>query len=225
MAGVQFGQSDSDELTQTQMQIDHQTNQTLETTRNLRRLAEETREMGSGTLVELNHQGDQLRRINGNLNSIDSNMKSTEKTLTQMEKWFGLFTVPWRRKKKFEKSDEGYSTAYKHTDLVDRDTSRSITGYAPLLPSMRKPHEHRPDPSSTQFINRVTHCGREDEMEENMQATQAAIADIHHMALALGNQLDEQKEMVEQISDKTSAQSRRLKVATTRTDKLTSAWS
>lgn len=27
MAGVQFGQSDSDELTQTQMQIDHQTNQ------------------------------------------------------------------------------------------------------------------------------------------------------------------------------------------------------
>ena len=53
--------------------------------------------MGASTLSELNKQGEQLNKVEGNLDEINADMKKADKTLTNMEKWFGLFTCPWNR--------------------------------------------------------------------------------------------------------------------------------
>ena len=53
--------------------------------------------MGKDTLTELNDQGEKLNRVEGNLDTINADMKKADKTLTNMEKWFGLFTCPWNR--------------------------------------------------------------------------------------------------------------------------------
>ena len=53
--------------------------------------------MGNNTLTELNDQGEKLNRVEGNLDAINADMKKADKTLTNMEKWFGLFTCPWNR--------------------------------------------------------------------------------------------------------------------------------
>ena len=53
--------------------------------------------MGNNTLTELNDQGEKLNRVEGNLDTINADMKKADKTLTNMEKWFGLFTCPWNR--------------------------------------------------------------------------------------------------------------------------------
>ena len=45
----------------------------------------------------LDEQGQQLDRVEGNLNTINAEMKQAEKTLSKMEKWCGLFTCPWNR--------------------------------------------------------------------------------------------------------------------------------
>jgi hypothetical protein len=50
----------------------------------MRRLAEETRDVGAKTLQELDEQGDQLRKTNAELNEIDADLKAAEKTLTQV---------------------------------------------------------------------------------------------------------------------------------------------
>ena len=53
--------------------------------------------MAGSTLGELDHQGQQLNKVEGNLDAINADMKKADKTLTNMEKWFGLFTCPWNR--------------------------------------------------------------------------------------------------------------------------------
>ena len=53
--------------------------------------------MGASTMSELNKQGEQLNKVEGNLDEINADMKKADKTLTNMEKWFGLFTCPWNR--------------------------------------------------------------------------------------------------------------------------------
>ena len=45
----------------------------------------------------LDDQGQQLDKVEGNLDTINAEMKQADKTLTKMEKWFGLFTCPWNR--------------------------------------------------------------------------------------------------------------------------------
>ena len=57
----------------------------------------QTQVTGAGTLQMLDEQGQQLDKVEGNLNTINAEMKQAEKTLTKMEKWCGLFTCPWNR--------------------------------------------------------------------------------------------------------------------------------
>eukprot|EP00037_Helgoeca_nana_P014081 m.130746 g.130746 ORF g.130746 m.130746 type:complete len:234 (-) comp22378_c0_seq2:253-954(-) len=216
----QFDHEDDAQFRQVHQQIDERTDQGLESTRNLVRLAVETEEMGNTTLVELNHQGDQIRRINDRCDSIDTNLRASEKTLTQMEKWWGLFTIPWKRKDNFEKKDEGYAAAFRPKELVSSTTEQPVTGHAAVRPASLR--ARRSD--SPRYIRRVTNCAREDEMEDNMRIVHGAIGNIHEAALAMGNQLDEQKDMLEQTALKVETENRRLVPVTKRTDKLAS-WS
>ncbi len=57
----------------------------------------QTTAIGASALTELDKQGEQLNNVEGNLNEINADMKKADKTLTGMEKWFGLFTCPWNR--------------------------------------------------------------------------------------------------------------------------------
>lgn len=64
-----------------QAESDEITDESLESTRNMRRIAEETRDVGAKTLQELDEQGDKLRKVNNELNNINDDLKRTEKTL------------------------------------------------------------------------------------------------------------------------------------------------
>ena len=57
----------------------------------------QTKDVAKDTLGELDHQGQQLNKVEGNLDAINADMKKADKTLTNMEKWFGLFTCPCNR--------------------------------------------------------------------------------------------------------------------------------
>ena len=62
----------------------------------------QSQEIGIKTLVMLDEQGEQLDRIEENMDQINVDMRAAEKNLTGLEKCCGLCVCPWNR----------YSTVY-----------------------------------------------------------------------------------------------------------------
>ncbi|CAH3177388.1 unnamed protein product [Porites evermanni] len=103
------------EIARMQMRGDELTDESLESTRRMLQLAEESQEVGIKTLVALDEQGEQLDRVEENLDQINVDMKEAERNLTGLEKCCGLCVCPWRRRKNFEKT-ENYKRAFKSND-------------------------------------------------------------------------------------------------------------
>ena len=57
----------------------------------------QSQEVGIKTLVTLDEQGEQLERVEENLDQINVDMKEAERNLTGLEKCCGLCVCPWRR--------------------------------------------------------------------------------------------------------------------------------
>jgi len=58
-----------------EQRIDMVTNETLDTTRRIRQVAEETNQIGVDTLVTLNEQGEQLENVENRLDTIGADLK------------------------------------------------------------------------------------------------------------------------------------------------------
>ena len=58
-----------------EQRIDMVTNETLDTTRRIRQVAEETNQIGVDTLVTLNEQGEQLESVENRLDNIGADLK------------------------------------------------------------------------------------------------------------------------------------------------------
>lgn len=67
---------------------------------NCLKVALDTCHIGAGMLQELDSQKEQLVRTEGRLNHIDASLKQSEKTLTRMERFWGLFPTSWHRSPK-----------------------------------------------------------------------------------------------------------------------------
>ena len=53
--------------------------------------------MGIKTIVALDEQGEQLDRVEENLDQINVDMREAERNLTGLEKCCGLCVCPWKR--------------------------------------------------------------------------------------------------------------------------------
>jgi synaptosomal-associated protein 25 len=69
----------------------------LESTRRMLLLCEESKEAGIKTLVMLDEQGEQLDRIEEGADKINQDMKEAEKNLEGLEKCCGLCVLPWNK--------------------------------------------------------------------------------------------------------------------------------
>ncbi len=69
------------ELESLQLAICKQSNETLESTRRMKKLCEESKEAGIKTLVALDDQGEQLDKAEHGMDSIRSDMQIAEKAL------------------------------------------------------------------------------------------------------------------------------------------------
>jgi len=75
----------------------------LESTRRMLALCEESKEAGIKTLVMLDDQGEQMERVEGGLDTINQDMKEAEDHLRGMEKCCGLCVLPCTKGDNFEK--------------------------------------------------------------------------------------------------------------------------
>jgi len=66
-----------------EQRIDMVTNETLDTTRRIRQVAEETNQIGVDTLVTLNEQGEQLENVENRLDTIGADLKGKVRPVLQ----------------------------------------------------------------------------------------------------------------------------------------------
>jgi chromosome segregation ATPase len=88
------GYDDHDDIRRLDQRIDEVTDETLDSTRRMVRMAEETNQIGVETLVTLNEQGEKLDNIERRLDEMNVDLKKTEKNLREMEKCCGCIPCP-----------------------------------------------------------------------------------------------------------------------------------
>ncbi|XP_030633338.1 synaptosomal-associated protein 25 [Chanos chanos] len=197
------------EVEELQRRANQVTDESLELTRNMRLLLEESKDAGIRTLVMLDEQGEQLDRIEEGMEQISQDMKEAEKNLTDMAKCCGLCVWPCTKLKDFEASG-----AYKKVWGSNQD------GVVSSQPSSRVVDERERMTMSGGYIRRVTNDAREDEMEENLTQVDSILGNLRSMALDMGNEIDTQNIQIDRIQGKAIVNESRIIEANQKAHKL-----
>ncbi|CAH0388111.1 unnamed protein product [Bemisia tabaci] len=176
------------ELQELQMRAGQVTDESLESTRRMLALCEESKEAGIRTLVALDDQGEQLDRIEEGMDQINADMREAEKNLTGMEKCCGLCVLPCNKSASF-KEDEGTWKGNDDGKVVNNQPQRVMDERNGLGPQGG-------------YIAKITNDDRENEMEENMGQVNTMIGNLRNMAIDMGSELENQNRQIDRINRK-----------------------
>lgn len=195
-----------EELERIQLQMNATTDDSLESTRRMVALCEESQDVGVKTLTMLDAQGEQLDRIEEGMSQINQDMKDAEKNLEGLEKCCGLCVLPWKRAKDFDKSG---AHAWKSNEdgKLSGDGPRIVVADQSQVPSGG-------------FVTRITNDAREDEMEDNLVEVSGMLGNLRNMAVDMSNELDSQNKQVDRINTQAEVLDDRVKVANQRANKI-----
>lgn len=190
------------------MQMNSVTDESLESTRRMLNLCEESQEVGIKTLTVLDAQGEQLDRIEEGMDQINQDMRDAEKNLEGMEKCCGLCVLPWKRAKNFEKSGD-YANAWKKNEdgKVNTNGPRVVVGDGNMGPQGG-------------FVTRITNDAREDEMEQNMGEVSNMLGNLRNMAVDMSNEIDSQNKQIERINIQATSLDGRVQAANKRANQI-----
>lgn len=210
--GMTASRSDDDmrtELENLQLQANARTDESLESTRRMLAMCEESKEAGITTLVMLDEQGEQLDRIEEGMDQINQDMKDAEKNLEGMEKCCGLCVLPWKRMKNFEKGGD-----YDKTWKASEDGKVNTDG-----PRMVVDDRNGTGPQGG-FITKITNDAREDEMEQNLTEVSGMLGNLRNMAIDMGSEISAQNNQLDRISNKADSNATRIGAANQRATKI-----
>lgn len=195
------------ELGQLQAKANQITDESLESTRRMLALCDESKDAGIRTLVGLDEQGEQLDKIEEDLDKINVDMREAEKNLTGMEKCCGICTFPCGKAKEF-KEDAGTWKSSEDGKVISGQPARVVDD------------RNGAGPMSTQYIAKITKDAREDEMEENMGQVSTMIGNLRNMAIDMGSEISNQTSQLDRINQKANSNESRISSANQRATKL-----
>ncbi|CAH1393106.1 synaptosomal-associated protein 25 isoform X1 [Halyomorpha halys] len=194
------------ELQELQLRAGQVTDESLESTRRMLSLCEESEDVGGKTLSMLANQGEQLDRIEEGMDQINADMREAEKNLTGMEKCCGLCVLPCNKGASF-KEDEGTWRGNDDGKVVNNQPQRVMDDRNGLGPQGG-------------YIAKITNDAREDEMEENMSQVNTMIGNLRNMAIDMGSELENQNRQIDRINRKGESNETRIAVANQRAHDL-----
>ncbi|XP_056151545.1 synaptosomal-associated protein 23-like isoform X2 [Lampris incognitus] len=197
------------------------TDESLESTRRMLQMAEESKQTGANTMVMLGEQGETLNHVEEGMDQINKDMREAEKNLTDLSKCCGLCVCPCDRVTSIE-----HDSKYRRTWGIGGVDTGNIQGEGGAVVS-RQPSGVRNGQAqmtasapSGPYIKRVTNDAREDEMEENLEAVGGIIGNLKNMALDMGGEIDKQNKQIDRIIDKADMNKVRIDDANQRANKL-----
>lgn len=195
------------ELESLQLKANQVTDESLDSTRRMIQLCEDSQAAGTKTLDQLDRQGEQLNRIETGMDEMNAEMKQAEKHITGMEKWCGICVCPWNRTRKVRDTDGTWKKPKE-----DSSSSKAVKGQ----PKASKAGAVPDGP----YIQRINNDAREDEMEENMEAVGNILGNLKSMASDMGNEISKQNDQIDRVTMKSQGVDSRIAVANKRTEKL-----
>ncbi|XP_030574746.1 synaptosome associated protein 23.1 isoform X2 [Archocentrus centrarchus] len=215
--------SNMDDMTVEQMAIraNQVTDESLESTRRMLQMAEESKQTGVNTMVMLDQQGEQLRHVEQGMDQINQDMRQAEKNLTDLSKCCGLCVCPCNRVSSIENDSR-----YKRTwgtggpeGEINADGSNVVSTQPSGVRNGQAAQVNASGPSGP-YIQRITNDAREDEMEENLDAVGGIIGNLKNLAVDMGNEIDKQNKQIDRITDKAEMNKLRIDEANQRANKL-----
>lgn len=200
------GMGGKSELEQLQLKANQVTDESLESTRRMMALCDESKEAGIRTLVALDDQGEQLDRIEEDMDKINADMKEAEKNLEGMEKCCGICVCPCNKSSDF-KEDAGTWKASEDGKIVNTQPTRVMddrNGAGPM----------------GGYIAKISNDAREEEMEDNMQQVNTMIGNLRNMAIDMGSEIENQNRQLDRINLKAESNKTRVTAANQRATKL-----
>ncbi|XP_077299779.1 synaptosomal-associated protein 25kDa isoform X3 [Arctopsyche grandis] len=194
------------ELQELQMKAGQVTDDSLDSTRRMLSLCEESEEAGTQTNTMLTHQGEQLDRIEEGMDQINADMKEAEKNLSGMEKCCGICVLPCNKSASF-KEDDGTWKGNDDGKVVNNQPQRVMDDRNGMGPQAG-------------YIGRITNDAREDEMEDNMGQVNTMIGNLRNMAIDMGSELENQNRQIDRINRKGESNETRIAVANQRAHDL-----
>ncbi|XP_041827023.1 synaptosomal-associated protein 23-like isoform X2 [Melanotaenia boesemani] len=216
--------SNMEDMTVEQMAIraNQVTDESLESTRRMLQMAEESKQTGINTMVMLDQQGEQLRNVEQGMDQINQDMRQAEKNLTDLSKCCGLCVCPCDRVSSIE-NDSRYKRTWgtggtegegdtNGSNVVSRQPSSAARNGQTVQVNASAP--------TGPYIKRVTNDAREDEMEENLEAVGSIIGNLKKMAVDMGGEIDKQNVQIDRVTDKADMNKLRIDEANQRANKL-----
>jgi len=202
----QAGNREENAVTQKQAYINEATQVTdksRDATRRMVAMVEESKAVGIDTLDELVRQGECLDNIEAQLDDIAIGVKQSEKHMDKMDKCCGLFTLPWKRWKKFDHT-AAYKDAFDEKRVAKRDKQavKEAEKNAAMFGGAAPKGEAG---QSGPYVDRIMNNAAEDEMEDNFKQLDLGLAMMKGMALDLGTTIDKQNAQIENITIKGEA--------------------
>jgi len=194
----EFQEPQNTELDVYQFEINTISNETLESTRNMRRMCEESKDMGQKTMGLLENQGESIENWEEVADKINEDMKMAEKALKDMDRaCFGFIPRFWK-----------VGGGFKEDDAVWKEPQQPKNEQLPELKGLNPDHC---------FVATASESGeqdaREKEMEENMNEVSATIVNLRNMANDIGNVTKAQNEMLNRIEAKNNSDIQRVAMA------------
>ncbi|KAM9788114.1 synaptosomal-associated protein 23-like isoform X1 [Syngnathus typhle] len=195
------------------------TDESLESTRRMLQMAEESKETGIKTMVMLDQQGEQLHRVEEGMDQINQDMRLAEKNLTDLSKCCGLCICPCNRVSSIE-NDSRYKRTWGIGGGLDNESNGDGSKVVIKQPAAVHNGQVSAPPPTGPYIKRITDDAREDEMEDNLNAVGGLIGNLKSMAVDMGTEIDKQNKHIDRINDKADMNKVRIDEANQRATKL-----
>ncbi|KAF7201464.1 transcript variant X2, partial [Nothobranchius furzeri] len=196
------------------------TDESLESTRRMLQMAEESKQTGANTMVMLDQQGEQLRRIDEGMDQINEDMKKADKNLADLSRCCGLCVCPCDRHSSIENESRYKRTWGTGSEGGGDGNNSNVVSRQPSAVRNGQTVQVQASAPSGPYINRITNDAREDEMEENLNTVGSIVSNLKDLATNMGNEIDKQNVHIDNITEKAELNKIRIDVANDRANKL-----
>lgn len=138
----------------------------------------------------------------------------------QMEKCCGCCTCPCYASKPYERGNRTYKEAFKDKELVSKQPTADGEDGGGVASARGAGGARGGQRAQGGYVTRVTNDAREDEMDENLGVVHDILGDLKQQAVAMGDEIDEQNGMIDQINTKTQSNIQRVTAADQRAQRL-----
>ncbi|XP_037828724.1 synaptosomal-associated protein 25 isoform X1 [Lucilia sericata] len=189
------------ELEELEIQAIKVADESLESTRRMLNMMEESEQAGQKTMEALDEQGEKLNNIERGMDNINADMTKAEKTLKRLKRCCFICPTPWRKVPTQVEPDGELRKETEGNAKVVVDQPRRVYDERTVNSSA--------NPSSG-YITRITNDAREDEMDSNLCQVNNILGTLRNMAVDMNSDLTKQNTQIERITAKGDANSVRL---------------